>query len=57
MTLLWLASVVIAFGAGWTGARNRVDQRQAARRELAFELRSPLDLEPCEFSLSWEAQR
>lgn len=54
---LWLLSLIIAFRAGWTGARYRVGQRKAAHRELAFQLRNPLDLHPCEYTTFWEAQR
>lgn len=29
MTALWFASLLIAFGAGWTGSRIAIRQRQA----------------------------
>lgn len=48
----------LAFGAliGATATRYRIRQRQAARRDLAAELRSPVDLEPCEFSHDWSVR-
>lgn len=51
---------LVAFAVGllvaWAAARYRVSQRQAANRDLASELRTPLDLEPCEFTAHWQVR-
>ena len=45
----------VAFGILIGGAvtRYRVGKRQSSRRDLAAQLRSPIDLEPCEFTGFW----
>ena len=46
----------LSFGAliGAAATRYRIRQRQAAGRDLAMQRRSPVDLEPTEFSYGWE---
>lgn len=55
--MIWAAiSFLAGIAVGWTAARYRVVKRQSDRRDLSFELRSPVDLEPCEFSHGWEVR-
>lgn len=54
---------ILPFGTGIAGyliggwaSRVQIRNREAARRDLAAELRSPVDLEPCEFSHDWSVR-
>ncbi|MER8827204.1 hypothetical protein NKH73_14040 [Mesorhizobium sp. M0938] len=48
--LIITVTAVVSFLTGWTLALNRIQKRQTARRELAMQLRSPLDLAPADFA-------
>ncbi|WP_287374876.1 hypothetical protein [Mesorhizobium sp.] len=48
--LILTATGVISFLTGWALALDRVQKRQAARRELAMQCRGPLDLSPADFA-------
>mgnify|MGYP001241875509 CR=1 FL=1 len=52
--LVFLAGVNFGALIGAAATRYRIRQRQAARRDLAMQCRSPVDLEPTEFSYGWE---
>ena len=52
--LLPFAAGMVGYAIGRANAIDQVRQRQAANRDLASELRAPVDLEPCEFSGFWQ---
>ncbi|MET3790682.1 hypothetical protein [Aquamicrobium terrae] len=55
-----LSPVVTGFAGyllGRAAARHEIIKREAARRDLAAELRSHVDLEQCEFTRDWEVRR
>ncbi|WP_144378489.1 hypothetical protein [Mesorhizobium amorphae] len=51
---------LVAFAVGLlvagAAARHRILKRKAAGIDLAMELRSPDDLEPCEFTAHWQVR-
>lgn len=55
-TLLPFGTAIAGYLVGGAAARNAVRKREASRRDLAAELRSPVDLEPCEFSAHWQVR-
>lgn len=54
--LLPFATFAAGIALERAASRNRVAQRQAANRDLAAELRSAVDLEPCEFTAHWQVR-
>lgn len=51
-----LVSGVAGYLLGGAAARRQIGKREAARRDLAAELRSHVDLEQCEFSHDWRVR-
>lgn len=51
--LLPFAAGMVGYAIGRATAFDQVGKRKAANRDLAAELRAPVDLEPCEFSGFW----
>ena len=53
-----IAFVLTAFLAGIaverTRARYRIGQRQSARYDFLMRVGGPVDLEPCEFTQTWQ---
>ncbi|WP_379069249.1 hypothetical protein ACHMW4_04200 [Mesorhizobium sp. UC22_110] len=54
--LLPIVTGMVGYALGRAASRNRIAQRQAAKRDLAAELRSAVDLEPCEFTAHWQVR-
>ncbi|WP_181180176.1 hypothetical protein [Mesorhizobium sp. B2-1-3A] len=56
-----IAFVILSFLAGVaverTRARYRVGQAQTARAEFLMMVGNPVDLEPCEFTHTWQVRR
>lgn len=54
--LTHLAAVALGIILGGSYSIRQINKREALRRDLAAELRSPVDLEPCEFSHDWSVR-
>lgn len=55
-SLLPFATFAAGIAVERAASRNRIGKRKAANRDLAAELRAPVDLEPCEFSAHWRVR-
>lgn len=51
--LLPFATGMVGYALGRAATVNQIGKRQAANRDLASQLRAPVDLEPCEFTGFW----
>lgn len=54
--LLPFVTGMVGYALGRATSRDAVLKRQAANRDLAAELRSAVDLEPCEFTAHWQVR-
>lgn len=54
--LLPFATFAAGIALGRAAASDAVLKRQAANRDLAAQLRAPVDLEPCEFTSHWQVR-
>lgn len=55
--MIWvIPSFALGVFVGWWASGYAIRKAQALRRDLADELRSPVDLEPCEFSHDWSVR-